>query len=224
MLDAVKPAVDIQPDNSTDTLPDVAPIRTETPGPDQTGTPIMADAQPMQPPAQPQPTETPLQPTQVVTPAAVAPTTHPAVVANTGARTHVVAAGETFSSIAQSVYGASKYWNRIADANPNINPKSLHPGMILIIPGFSAPVEPAPSAPVAAAPAPIDPKTEYRVQPGDSLYKIAVHIYTNGNYAQKIYDLNKALIGADPAKLKVGQVLKLPAAPAPAAAAPAASH
>ena len=221
MLDTVKPAVDLQPDTSTPSL-DVPLIQTDTPGPEmptQAQIPTMADITPPAPVASPTPDSA--APTR--TALAPVPTTHP-VLANTGARTHVVATGETFSSIAQTVYGASKYWNRIADANPNVQPKSLRPGMILIIPAFSAPVEPA--APAAVAPAPLNPKTEYRVQAGDSLYKIAVHLFNNGQYAEKIYDLNKPIIGPDPAKLKVGMVLNLPlllptgpsaaAAPAPA--------
>jgi nucleoid-associated protein YgaU len=242
MLDTVKPAVDIRPDASNPPAPsvDAAPITTDTPGPD--AQPIMGDISPAQP-STPIPTPevaigpTPAIPTTVtpsvpLSPSAAAaalsapaspaaPTTHP-VQANTGARTHVVASGETYSSIALSVYGTSKYWNRIADANPNIDPKNLRPGMTLIIPAFSPTIQPAVPAAVAAPAQPaIDPKTEYRVQSGDSLYKIAIHLFNDGKMSDKIYEMNKALIGPDPAKLKVGMVLKLPAATAPAAAAPA---
>jgi nucleoid-associated protein YgaU len=237
MLDTVKPAVDIRPDaagpqdigpmasqppssDGSGTSPDSAaggPIVTETPS--MSGGPIVADATHIGAPA---PLPTASYSTEPPMASGLAsPSTRP-VQANTGAHTHVVAFGETFSSIAQTVYGNSKYWSRIADANPQIEPRSLKPGMTLIIPAFSPPVVPA--TPAAVAPAPIDPKTEYRVQTGDSLYKIAVHLFNNGQWADKIYELNRTAIGADPAKLKVGQVLKLPPAPAAAAPAPAMPH
>jgi nucleoid-associated protein YgaU len=60
---------------------------------------------------------------------------------------------------------------------------------------------------------PVDPRTEYRVEPNESLYKIAVKLYGDGIRHVEIYELNKQLIGPDPAKLKVGTVLKLPAPP-----------
>lgn len=57
-----------------------------------------------------------------------------------------------------------------------------------------------------------DGKT-YTVQPSDSLYRICKRLYGNGSEANKLYDLNKSVIGPDMAKLKVGMVLKLPESP-----------
>ena len=59
----------------------------------------------------------------------------------------------------------------------------------------------------------VDAARQYRVQEGDSLYKISVKLYGNGGYVDKIYEKNKQSIGADPARLKVGMVLELPEAP-----------
>ena len=59
----------------------------------------------------------------------------------------------------------------------------------------------------------LDPQKEYEVQPGDSLAKISMKLYGNGNKWQSIYDLNKEAIGTDPAKVKLHSVLKLPEAP-----------
>jgi nucleoid-associated protein YgaU len=64
-----------------------------------------------------------------------------------------------------------------------------------------------------SAAATIDSAHEYRVQPGDSLHKISIRLYGRFDQADKIYQLNKQLIGEDPHRLKVGQVLKLPQPP-----------
>ena len=53
----------------------------------------------------------------------------------------------------------------------------------------------------------------YEVKPGDSLSKIAKDVYDNGGLFNKIYEANKATIGDDSAKLKIGTVLKMPANP-----------
>lgn len=52
--------------------------------------------------------------------------------------THVVAKGDTFSSLARSYYGDSKFWKFIAKANPKISEKSLAVGTKLAIPPKSA--------------------------------------------------------------------------------------
>ena len=51
------------------------------------------------------------------------------------------------------------------------------------------------------------------MQSGDSLHKISMKLYGKIDMVQKIYDLNKSAIGDNPAKLKLGQVLKLPQPP-----------
>lgn len=58
-------------------------------------------------------------------------------------------------------------------------------------------------------PAPAPSGGTYTVKKGDSLSKVF------GNNWQAVYNLNRGVIGPDPNKLKVGQVLKLPGAPAP---------
>ncbi len=51
----------------------------------------------------------------------------------------------------------------------------------------------------------------YYVQEGDSLYAIADAKLGTGARWSEIYELNKAVIGADPSNLEVGVVLTLPA-------------
>lgn len=52
----------------------------------------------------------------------------------TSGGTHVIAKGDTFSSLARSYYGDSKFWKAIAKANPKISEKSLAIGTKIAIP------------------------------------------------------------------------------------------
>lgn len=83
-------------------------------------------------------------------------------------------------------------------------------------PASAAPAAPAPAAPAAAAPAvekPVKGTTKkaaaktVKVRSGDSLSKIAA---ANDTTWQKLYELNKGVIGSNPNLIRPGQVLKLP--------------
>jgi nucleoid-associated protein YgaU len=144
--------------------------------------------------------------------------------------THKVQQGETFSTIAAALYGSPNFYPYLVRANPTINPSKLRPGMEI---NYPDPAEVMPSEkpatatsdagssgaspPIIAAhhtePAAIDGRSEYRVQSGDSLHKIAIKLYGKVEMVDKIYELNKTSIGSDPAKLKLGMVLKLPEPP-----------
>ncbi|WBA41630.1 LysM peptidoglycan-binding domain-containing protein [Hymenobacter canadensis] len=50
----------------------------------------------------------------------------------------------------------------------------------------------------------------YTVVSGDSLSKIARNHYGDGTKWKQIYEANKAIIGSDPDKIEIGQVLTLP--------------
>ncbi|MGH9884837.1 MAG: LysM peptidoglycan-binding domain-containing protein [bacterium] len=64
----------------------------------------------------------------------------------------------------------------------------------------------------APAPAPVAPPTRtYTVASGDSLSKIAKHLYGDANAWRKIYEANKDQI-KNPDLIHPGQVLKIPAA------------
>ena len=138
---------------------------------------------------------------------------------------HTIQRGETFSSIALAAYGDPKYWKEIKKANPAVDDTKLKPGMVVKVPD-SASVKAA-HTPVAGnqpangiggtgstkVEAPVDPSREYRVQPSDSLHKIALKLYGKASKADSIYELNREKIGGDSARIKVGMVLKLPEAP-----------
>ncbi len=51
-----------------------------------------------------------------------------------GTTSHVVASGETMSSIAKAIYGNSKFWKAIAKANPTVDPDAMKAGQKLNIP------------------------------------------------------------------------------------------
>jgi len=128
-------------------------------------------------------------------------------------KTHVVKSGETLSSISFASYGSARHYSLIARANPTFNPDKLKVGMILTIPEI-LPQDTATKAPLAQADAiPVDPFKQYKVQPGDTLHKIALKLYGKAGAWEKIYDTNKSAIGTDPGKLKTGIVLTLPEKP-----------
>ena len=61
----------------------------------------------------------------------------------------------------------------------------------------------------AAAPAPASEPRTYTVAEGDSLWKIAQHVYGKGGEWQKIYEANKDTI-KNPDLIHPGQVLVIP--------------
>jgi nucleoid-associated protein YgaU len=158
----------------------------------------------------------------MVTEPADAPATRPSL---TAAGTHKVLPGESFFTIAAKVYGDSKYYARLEDANPTVNPNRLRVGTVINVPDLKTPIAPRPAssatasaaaskAPAAAvARAPVDPTKSYRVRPSDTLMAIARKLYGDELAWQKIYDANKDVIGPNPARLKVDMVLRLPEPP-----------
>lgn len=135
-----------------------------------------------------------------------------------GSHTHMIREGETLSSISAAAYGNPNLYSQILKANPGLDPAKLKIGATINLPeATEAKHEGIANAAVSGEKVTINSTTEYKVAPGDSLYKISVKLYGKSDFSTKIYDLNKAAIGADPAKLKVGSVLKLPQAPTVAA-------
>jgi len=144
-------------------------------------------------------------------------------------RSHVIQRGETFASIARTVYGDGRYYLQIQKANPGLEPSALKPGTRINLPELASAAggesrtsnRPSHTGGQAGANgvASIDHKTQYKVESGDSLYKIAEKLYGDGTRMDAIYDANKQTIGPDPRKLKLGMILKLPEQPTVASAA-----
>lgn len=130
-------------------------------------------------------------------------------------RTHVIAQGETFVSIARAVYGDGRYYQALVDANPNVAPERLKPGTTIQLPPDSQVKDGRKSnksAAVSSSSSNADGKT-YVVQKDDNLYKIAKKLYGSGEKGSELYEANKQVIGPDSTRLKIGMVLTLPEAP-----------
>ncbi|MGY4514934.1 LysM peptidoglycan-binding domain-containing protein [Lysobacter sp. HA18] len=75
-----------------------------------------------------------------------------------------------------------------------------------------APPTPHPTPSATVSPTPTATQRTYTVQQGDSLSKIAKHIYGDANRWQLIYNANREHV-SDPDRIYPGQVLMLPDAP-----------
>jgi LysM repeat protein len=135
-------------------------------------------------PTAPPPTVVPTAaPTQVPT-VAPAPTTPP----GGGMVTYVVQRGDTLYSLARR-YGTTV--EAIASANGIANPNQIKVGQTLKIPTSGSPI-PSPAG------------ETYVVQPGDNLFRIALRYGISYTYLARYNGI------ADPSRIYVGQVLKIP--------------
>lgn len=107
--------------------------------------------------------------------------------------TYTVQRGDWFYSIARK-FGVTV--SALQAANPTVNPSAIYPGQVLYIPSgaVSPDVQPTPST----------SGTTYTVQPGDTLFSIAVR------FGKTAYDLQIANRLANPSAIFVGQKLIIP--------------
>jgi nucleoid-associated protein YgaU len=125
-----------------------------------------------------------------------------------------IVSGDTFSSIAAKLYGNRNLYHVIEKANPGVNPARLKIGQEINVPAPQAVTSIADaidSTPTVTGT--IDTTKQYRVQAGDTLHRISQKLYGQTKYWSAIYDLNKAAIGPDAGRIKVGTVLNLPQIP-----------
>ncbi|MCG3137672.1 MAG: hypothetical protein HJJLKODD_01521 [Phycisphaerae bacterium] len=150
-------------------------------------------------------------------------TSQPAAPKPNPTRTYKIAAGDTLAELAEKYYGSQAQVPLLLNANPGLDPRRLKIGQEIQIPPAPAAVgkqmTPAPittpKSPAAATertttPVKTDSAKQYTVVSGDSLYSIAQKMLGSGPRWKELYELNRTLIGSEPTKLKVGQVLKLP--------------
>jgi nucleoid-associated protein YgaU len=138
-------------------------------------------------------------------------------------KTHVVASGETLSAIAKKYYGSEAKWEVIRKANPMVNPNNLKVGSKLRIPdGTSLAAAPAGGSgstgststggtATASNTSTGSGNSTHTVSSGDTLAAIARKYYGSDKFWEKIYAANKSTIGSNPANLKIGQKLSIPA-------------
>jgi len=136
-------------------------------------------------------------------------------------KTHTVASGETFSSISKKYFGNEKSWRVIAKANPTVDPSALKVGTKLRIPasdktdtkaGSTTDTKAATkSSTTAGTTSGTASGDTHVVASGETLASIARKYYGNTKYWERLFKENRDVIGNDPAALKVGQKLKVPA-------------
>ena len=130
---------------------------------------------------------------------------------------YTIKAGDTGVSIAKEWFGDGNKWTLISKANPWADFNRLKIGQKINLPprdatesSISGAPQPS-SAKTASKPVTMGDKTTYTVQAGDTLVKIARKHYGSDAKWEDIYNANKSVIGGDPANLKVGMKLTLPA-------------
>jgi nucleoid-associated protein YgaU len=207
-----QPRADARADAPTDARADTRPsLTTATPLPAQpaateTATPTAT------PTPTPTPTQTTTQPvTRTATPSTAPPTTPPTAppTAPQTPRTYTVKAGDSFASIALSLYGSDTHWQLIGQANPLVDPTKLRPGQVLNLPSPDAVRQQR----EATATGESDLTPAYIVRSGDTLWNIAVQYYENGRLWRHIYNANRSLIGPNPDRLEAGMRLRIPPPP-----------
>ncbi len=131
-------------------------------------------------------------------------------------KTHRVREGETLSAIAAIHFGDSAAWPRILAANPGVDADRLAVGTELLIPttNESDPDPPPASESPTVAPAATSPRVHV-VATGETLTSIARALWGDGSLWQRLYEQNRALIGADPGALAVGMRLVVPESKSP---------
>lgn len=119
---------------------------------------------------------------------------------------HTVMAGEDLWHISQKYYDSGYNWVDIAKENNLKNANVITAGQELTIPRTAVITVNQDSQPASTAPAEL---TEYLVQKGDYLWKIAVTAYGDGYAWTRIWEANREII-SHPDVIEPGTLLKLP--------------
>lgn len=148
----------------------------------------------------PKPAEQPLPPPPPPSPVVIPPKFHQ----------HTVRKGETYASISLRYYGTSAHATAISKANPLLSPPNLREGRVILVPHDPRNIQ---GLPVAKAPSGNDTViSEYTVEKGDTLSRIAATVYGDSKLAGHIFEANKDQL-PDEHSLRIGQKLRIPPAP-----------
>jgi nucleoid-associated protein YgaU len=182
--------------------------------PAKSGAPIIIDTQPPQPPVNP-PAHTSGADAHLATGPGAPPDSQKGAPGS-----YTVVPGDTLTSIAIA-YGLGKGGVKaILDANKDVlsNPNKLRVGLTIKIPAACAQnSDSAPNnkktgsgsvAPGNTASPKADSGSEYVVQNGDSLERIARKLFNDGRKWRDLFDWNRDQL-SDPARLRAGQTLKI---------------
>jgi nucleoid-associated protein YgaU len=149
-------------------------------------------------------------------PAPASPTTtaktSPSVAPASGTTKYTIKAGDTFSTIAGDFYKDTRKWSVIAKANPGVDPARLKVGQVINVPTDGAVARQATTVPERASAVARPGGTTHTVATGETLSAIAERYLGSKGAWKRLYEANKDAIGSDPAKLKVGTKLVIPAA------------
>ncbi|MCC7205196.1 MAG: LysM peptidoglycan-binding domain-containing protein [Phycisphaeraceae bacterium] len=158
----------------------------------------------------PTPAVRPVEPGTGLTGSGVRSTSVPA----DGTRPYTIKAGDTFASIAVSVYGADHYWREISQANPRVDPAKLSVGQVIRLPSLAQiHNEQQQTTTTAEPPQPAPSGVTYTVRPGDTLWSVAVQHYGDGRLWRTIFNANKKALNNNPDQLDAGTKLVIPPAP-----------
>ncbi len=130
-----------------------------------------------------------------------------------GWKTHKIRPRDTLSEISTRFYGTSRHWDKIAQANPGINPRSLSVGEVLRIPPAPADTSPVAGTTTGPSEAPISVPAGWKVhvvQQNDILGDISKKYYGTTRYWPLIQEKNP---GINPKNLRIGQQLRIPPPP-----------
>ena len=145
-------------------------------------------------------------------PTAPALSAKPVVAPATAAGTkYTIKAGDTLSTIAGDFYKDTRKWSVIAKANPGVDPSKLKIGQVINVPTDGAIARQATTVPERASNASRPAGTTHTVATGETLSAIAERYLGSKGAWKRLYEANKDAIGSDPAKLKVGTKLVIPA-------------
>lgn len=127
------------------------------------------------------------------------PLTTPTDSLEVGSNNYEVQKGDSLWKISENMYGVGYKWTEIAKANKLQNASIIEVGQKLVLPEISK----------VSADVKVESKSiTYTVKFNDSLWKIAISEYGDGNNWVQIWDLNKNII-SNPNVLEVGMILKL---------------
>ncbi|QDU72301.1 LysM peptidoglycan-binding domain-containing protein [Mucisphaera calidilacus] len=128
-------------------------------------------------------------------------------------RTYIVEEGDTFTTIAQKVYGESRHWIHLARANGTLDPIKLQIGTEIILPRIDASSDAQPLTEAEQGIRSPEKVRQHTVKPGESLSSISMKYYQTATKWRTIFNANRKVIGSDPNAIRAGMTIIIPPVP-----------